>query len=145
MINEYLTSQTCSTCFNPIIHPQVRKIVSGKWKSVKSNGTSLCVNPLCPTYKAGRNTSNRDVQAAHCIAIAGASRLLTGQTLACFEQTRCYDTGHHQLLHHDPPVPGMLSFTKLLYHSLGLLTLFYGRCGVGHHPHGNTVVVSYTI
>ena len=34
---------------------------------------------------------------------------------------------------------------KILFHSLGLLTLFYGRCGVGHHPHGNTVVVSYTI
>jgi hypothetical protein len=114
MTNEYLTSQTCSTCFNPIMHPQVRKIVSGKWKSVKSNGTSLCVNPLCPTYKAGRNTSNRDVQAAHCIAIAGASRLLTGQTLACFEQTRCYDTGHHQLLHHDPPVPGMLAFKTFI-------------------------------
>jgi hypothetical protein len=34
---------------------------------------------------------------------------------------------------------------KILFHSLGLLTLVYGRCGVGHLPHGNTVVVSYTI
>jgi hypothetical protein len=47
----------------------------------------------------------------------------------------------NQLLQHNPPVPGMLSF-KLLFHSLDLLTLFYGSCGVGHHAHGNTVVVT---
>jgi hypothetical protein len=92
------------------------------------------------TYKAGRNTSNRDIQATHYIATAGASRLLTGQTLACFAQTGCYDTGHHQLLHYDPSVPGLLSL-KPLFHSMDLLTLFYGRCSVDHHSHGNTVVV----
>jgi hypothetical protein len=86
MTNEYLTSKTCSTCFNPIIHPQAQKIVSGEWKSVKSNGTSVCVISLCLTYKAARRSNtNRYVQAAHCIAIAGASQLLTSQTLACFE------------------------------------------------------------
>jgi hypothetical protein len=30
-----------------IIHQQAWKIVSGKWKSLKNNGISLCVNPLC--------------------------------------------------------------------------------------------------
>jgi hypothetical protein len=42
--------------------------------------------------------------------------------LAFFAQTRCYDTGHHQLLHYNPPVPGLLSL-KLLFHSMDLLTL----------------------
>jgi hypothetical protein len=59
---------------------------------------------------AGRNTSSRDVQAAHYIAVAGASRLLKLQTLARFEQNTCYNIGQRQLLHHDPPGPGMLSF-----------------------------------
>jgi hypothetical protein len=53
-------------------------------------------------------------KAAHSIAIAGASRLLTGQTLTCFEQTTFYDSGHHQLLEHNPSVPGMLSFKTFI-------------------------------
>jgi hypothetical protein len=118
--------------------------VSGKWKSLKNNGISLCVNPLCWTYKARNNTSNSDVRAAHCIAIAGVSRLLTGHTLAGFAQTGCYDTGHHQLLHYDSSVPGLLSL-KRLFHSMDLITLFYGRCSVNHHSHGNTVVVFWQL
>jgi len=85
MTNEYNTSQTCSTCFLPIVHPRIRKFVKGTWKTVTNNGTSVCLNQDCPTYQAGTNSRNRDVQAAECIAMAGASLLLTGRTLPPFD------------------------------------------------------------
>lgn len=97
MTNEFRTSQTCCFCFNPIIHPAQRKLVKDEWKKVTNKGTSICVNPECTAFKAGRAAQNRDVQAAACIAIAGATTLLTGKPLACFDNTSEKCTGQHRI------------------------------------------------
>jgi hypothetical protein len=82
MTNEFMSSQTCCYCFNTIDHPNKRKLNRRQYKIAANNGTSICINPKCPSYQAGKNCQNRDVQASKCIAIAAASRLLTGRTLA---------------------------------------------------------------
>jgi hypothetical protein len=79
--NEYHTSQTCSHCLSPIIHPKMTKIVKRKHKMLSNQGTSLCLNIHYPIYKSRRNSRNRDVQAAECIALAEAHLLLTGKNL----------------------------------------------------------------
>ncbi|CAO3678112.1 unnamed protein product [Umbelopsis ramanniana] len=93
MTNEFRTSQTCSSCFCPIVHPTQRKLVKDKWKKVSNNGTSVCVNPKCLRFQAGLASQNRDKQAAECMAISGSSLLLTGKRLACFENTSRKCTG----------------------------------------------------
>jgi hypothetical protein len=115
-----------------------------KWKSVKSKGTSLYINPLCPTYKAGRKAFNRDVEL--CIVL----RLLAQ---ADFWQIKRWPA----LNKPDVMTLAIINFStmthllhvryhlKILFLSLGILPLFYGRYGVSHHPHGYTLVVSYTI
>ena len=97
MTNEFRTSQTCCVCFNPIIHPTQRKLVKDQWKKVSNKGTSICVNPECRAFKAGHAAQTRDVQAAVCIAIAGATTLLTGKPLACFDNTSEKCTGQHRI------------------------------------------------
>ena len=106
MTNECISSQTCSTCFNPITHPRV---IHGRWKTVLNNGPSLCMNSACPSYRDGKNTRNHDVEGAECIAIAAASRLLTGSTIACFDQSSQYYTGQHFLFYRDPSLTGTLA------------------------------------
>ena len=70
MTNEFMTSQTCSSCFGPVVRPQKRVLKEGKWKSKFVSGSSICYNGDCPSYKRGSNTKNRDVEAAakhsHC-------------------------------------------------------------------------------
>lgn len=107
MTNEYRSSQTCSTCFQPVTHPRVLKFKKGEWKTVTDKGSSLCMNPTCPTYIAGTNTKNRDEEAAECIAIAGARSLLTGITLPPFEYASQFDTGTQFPTYHSPPVTGI--------------------------------------
>jgi hypothetical protein len=81
MTDEYKSSQTCSACFSQIVHPKRPVNVT---KSV--NGSSLCLNSECPTYKFGVNTRNRDVEAAKCIALAGMTAILYSQTLPPFSR-----------------------------------------------------------
>jgi hypothetical protein len=97
MTNEFRTSHTCSTCFNPIIHPTQRKLVKDKWKKVSNKGTSVCINLQCPRYQAGKSSQNRDKQAAECISISGSSLLLTGKSLGCFDNTSKDCTGQHPM------------------------------------------------
>ena len=104
MTNEGWTSQTCSCCFAPTVHPRKRKLIKGTWRTVVSNGTTTCINPRCPRYQLGIGAQNRDKQAAECIAISASSLLLTGQRLACFEYTSDQRTGHHPI----PPPPSLI-------------------------------------
>ncbi|KAG0168354.1 hypothetical protein DFQ29_010183 [Apophysomyces sp. BC1021] len=82
MTNEYRSSQTCVGCYGPIMRQKASRASSKGERSV--NGASLCMNIECPPYRAGQATQNRDIQAAMCIALAGASLLLTGETLHPF-------------------------------------------------------------
>lgn len=79
--NEYNTSKACMTCFHSMIHPRMSKSVEGIRKILTNNGTSVCLNKDCSTYQADANSRNSDIQAAECIFMAGANRLLTGLTL----------------------------------------------------------------
>jgi len=97
MTNGFRTSQTCSTCFSPIIHPMKRKLVKDTWNKVSNKGTSVCINPQCPRYQAGMSSQNRDKQAAECISMSGSSLLLTGKTLGCFDSTSKNCTGQHPM------------------------------------------------
>jgi hypothetical protein len=103
MTNEYCSSQTCSTCFSPATHPKQRKLVNGVWKMRTCNGSTICLNPRCPSFQAGINTRNRDAEAAKCILLAGISRMLTGDTLPPFNpKPSQYKTGFP--VHFGPPV-----------------------------------------
>lgn len=104
MTNEHRSSQTCVFCFQQVQRPKTRKLVKGKWKSVSVNGSSLCMNPQCLAYRHGCNTRNRDTQAAFAIALAGVSRISTGQTLEPFNASH-FKTGS-QLSHRSPPENG---------------------------------------
>lgn len=64
------------------MRPKARKSGVKRKKSIK--GASVCMNVKCPLYLAGRATQNRDAQAAMCIALAGASLSLTGETMHPF-------------------------------------------------------------
>jgi hypothetical protein len=86
MTDEYKSSQTCSACFSQIVHPKRPVNVNGKLRTKSVNGSSLCLNSECPTYKFGVNTRNRDVEAAKCIALAGMTTILYSQTLPTFSR-----------------------------------------------------------
>lgn len=105
--NEHNSSQTCSTCFHPIAHPEHKIKVNGKMRSKTNNGVSICYNPLCPTYKNGTNSKNRDVEAAACIAIAGMTTMIYGHPLPPFAvNTSQSKTG--ELYNRAPPVTGAM-------------------------------------
>jgi hypothetical protein len=76
--NEYRTSQTCCFCYAQVIRPL-------KADGTKCQGSSRCVNVLCPAVIAGRATQGRDKMAAVTIAIAGTSTMLSGKPLAPFD------------------------------------------------------------
>lgn len=86
MTNEYCTSQICSSCFFPVCRPQKTIILDNKRIRKSVNGGSICYNPRCPSYLAGCNTRNRDVQAAINIALAGVTAM-SGRTLPSFTRT----------------------------------------------------------
>jgi hypothetical protein len=77
MTNEYRSSKTCVFCFQPVQLARSRRLVGGKIKVVKVHGAVECVNPGCPSFKCGYTIKPRDPHAAVCIAIAGASNLLS--------------------------------------------------------------------
>jgi hypothetical protein len=78
MTNEHRSSQTCFTCFSPVVRPQERVTKNGQTKLKSVHGGSICYNSACPSYKAGTNTKNRDVGAAVNIALAGLTSMLGG-------------------------------------------------------------------
>jgi hypothetical protein len=60
-------------------------MVNGQERKASVNGSPLCLNSHCPKYKTGRNTTNCDVEAPTCIAIAGAATTMRyGQALPPF-------------------------------------------------------------
>jgi hypothetical protein len=103
MTNEHRSSQTCIFCFQQVQRPKTRKL-KGKWKPVFVNGSSLCMNAQCLAYRHGCNTRNRDTQAAFANALAGVSRISTGQTLKPFNISH-FKT-ERQLSHRSPPENG---------------------------------------
>lgn len=84
--SEFRSSQTCPACFDPVMRPKATVEKDGRKVKKATNGASLCMNPKCPLYRSGLSMQNRDVQAATCIALIGASRLLLGETLAPFDR-----------------------------------------------------------
>ena len=105
MTNEHNTSQTCSVCMSPVVRPQRRVQMEGKWRTRSVNGSSVCYNSKCPSYKSGCNTKNRDVEAAVCIALAGMSTMLIAHTLPPFTRNTSQSyTG--QASNRVPPVTG---------------------------------------
>ena len=77
MTNEYRSSQTCVFCFQPVQLAQSRRVINGNVKTVKVHGAVECVNPSCDSFKCGYTIKSRDPHASVCIAIAGASCLLS--------------------------------------------------------------------
>ena len=102
--NEHRSSQTCVFCFQQVQRPKARKVVKEKWKPVSVNGSFLCMNPQCLANRHGCNTSNRDTQVALAIALAGVSRISTGQILEPFNANH-FKTGR-QVSHRAPPENG---------------------------------------
>ncbi|KAG0183760.1 hypothetical protein DFQ28_001038 [Apophysomyces sp. BC1034] len=60
MTDGFRSSQACIFCFRKVIRPQGRNF----HQTAKVNGSSECVNPDCISYKTGRTTQNRNVEAA---------------------------------------------------------------------------------
>jgi hypothetical protein len=56
-------------------------MVKGEMKTKFIQGSSICYNSNCSSYKLASNTKNRDVDAAVNIALAGITTLLTGNNL----------------------------------------------------------------
>lgn len=91
MTNEYRSSQTCIFCFQQIQLARSRRLVGGKVKSVKVRGAVECVNPSCVSFKCSYTIKSRDPHSAVCIAVAGASNLISLQpreTLPPFSRSR---------------------------------------------------------
>jgi hypothetical protein len=84
MTDEYKTSQTCIACFGKLVRPNISKMIKGELKPHRCNGSSICFNPQCPSYKSGVNTQNRDTEASVCISIAGVSQMYTKNRLPPF-------------------------------------------------------------
>ena len=77
MTNEYRSSKTCVFCFQPVQLARSRRLLGGKIKIVKVHGAIECVNPACVSFKCSYTIKPRDAHASVCIAIAGASNLLS--------------------------------------------------------------------
>jgi hypothetical protein len=73
------------------VRPQVKVIVKGEMKTKSMQGSSICYNSNCSSYKLGSNIKNRDVEATVNIALAGLTTLLTGNTLPpfSFDTSQC--------------------------------------------------------
>ncbi|KAF9139305.1 hypothetical protein BG015_002071 [Linnemannia schmuckeri] len=85
------TSKTCVLCFKTVQMAKVRRPVEGGgWKTVSTNGATMCVNPHCIGRLYSYTIRPRDTQAATAIAISGASIILspTSQSLGPFSRMR---------------------------------------------------------
>lgn len=125
LTNEYRTSQTCAYCLGPVTRPKATVIRNGRKVQKSTNGASNCMNISCPLYRTGRTTQNRDVQAALCIALAGASFLLTGKTLHPFFKN---SAALRQLNPNPTPHTGISQAKELARRGLTELICFRSRC-----------------
>lgn len=73
-----------STCFSHVVRPQFKVMVKGKMKPKSVQGSSICYNANCSSYKLGSNAKNREVEATVNIAMAGMIKLLTETTFLRF-------------------------------------------------------------
>lgn len=74
--SEYRTSKTCVFCFQQVKQAQSRRVIDGKIKTVKVNGTVECLNPECVSFCSGYTMKGRDTHAAVAIAVSGIAKLL---------------------------------------------------------------------
>ncbi|KAI9478146.1 MAG: hypothetical protein EXX96DRAFT_539275 [Benjaminiella poitrasii] len=74
----------CVYCFKKIIHPKRIRIIQGVERSVDCNGSSICINRECTSFKANRSVQSRDQQTAVAICISELYTLLSGTTLPVF-------------------------------------------------------------
>lgn len=79
MTNEYRSSQTCIFCFQQIQLARSQRVVGGRAKLVKVHGAIECTNSSCPSFKSGYTIKPRDPHSATCIAVAGASNLMSAR------------------------------------------------------------------
>ena len=83
--NEYNTSQTCLFCYNKLLHPKKVLIKKDGSKFIKSiNGSSYCVNNICPLVQQQRAIQPRDRLRSLAIAISGFSTLVFGEAVPPF-------------------------------------------------------------
>ncbi|KAL1935061.1 hypothetical protein VTP01DRAFT_4201 [Rhizomucor pusillus] len=81
LTDELRSSRTCPYC-----HPsKCKKKIRGTYKMVSVNGSSVCMNAACISYREHQNTQNRDELASICIAIAGYTSL-QGYTMQPFNR-----------------------------------------------------------
>jgi hypothetical protein len=92
-----------TTCFSPVVRLQVKVMIKGEMKTMFVQGSSICYNSNCSSYKLGSNTKNRDVDAAVNIALTGMAILLTGNTLPAFS----FDTSQYQLGNQNTAFPSV--------------------------------------
>ncbi|CEI92689.1 hypothetical protein RMCBS344292_06942 [Rhizopus microsporus] len=81
----YNTSQTCIFCFKKLLHP--KRSTADKYSRINlknMNGAFVCVNPSCPSVKAGQSTHARDTLSAVAIGLSGMATLLLGTTFPQF-------------------------------------------------------------
>ncbi|ORE05762.1 hypothetical protein BCV72DRAFT_242551 [Rhizopus microsporus var. microsporus] len=85
--SEYNTSQTYIFCFKKLLHPKRSTTDKNGYINLKNvNGAFVCVNPSCPSVKAGQNTHARDNLNAVAIGLSGMATLLLGKTFPQFNR-----------------------------------------------------------
>lgn len=75
--DEFRTSQTCMTCFSPLIKMPATIIKDGKKTKRTVNGALTCINQQCDSFKKGTNTFSRDALSAKAMAVNGATMMLS--------------------------------------------------------------------
>jgi hypothetical protein len=90
------------------VHPKRPVNVNGKIRTKSVNGSLLCLNSECPTYKFGVsvNTRNRDVEASKCIVLTGMTTILYSQRLPAFSP---HDNSQYQTVFKPNSMPRVRS------------------------------------
>ncbi|CAO3564005.1 unnamed protein product [Mortierella alpina] len=82
MQDEFRTSKTCLRCSNELKHPSARRVLDKVVRTVKVNGSVICLNPVCPAVRAGQAIMSRDGNAATAIAFVGVCTSLSDPPMA---------------------------------------------------------------
>lgn len=85
MTNEHFKSKTWIYYYEPVAPAKKSILSNGEKRLVANNGSLVCSNPACAAVSQGYTTKSRDTLAAYAIALAGASQMVTGQTLLLFD------------------------------------------------------------
>jgi hypothetical protein len=80
-------TSVCIISFKKLLHPKRSTAdKNGRINLKNVNGAFFCVNPSCPSVKAGQNIHARDTLSAGAIDLSGMATLLLGTTFPQFNQ-----------------------------------------------------------